>query len=176
MMKERMHSLEAAMADLRPRRVEGVWHRFIADLFKDGADSDQGALEHGGRYNPRREFGALYISESPAACRAEMLRRLGVRARYWHARIKVRVTKALDLTDPSTRDKLGVRQEDLVSDNWALTQDLSRAARRAGFDALVVPSAAGDHHNLVVFKDLLGDDETAETERVDPAPQGPEIL
>ncbi len=36
------------------------------------ADSDQGALEHGGRYNPRREFGALYLPGSPAACRVEM--------------------------------------------------------------------------------------------------------
>ncbi|MGH2373494.1 MAG: RES domain-containing protein [bacterium] len=92
------------MASLRPRRVEGVWHRFIAEPYKEDAGSDQGALEHGGRYNPRREFGALYLSDSPAACRAEMQRRPGVRARYWHARITVRVTKALDLTNPSTRE------------------------------------------------------------------------
>lgn len=109
------------MAGLRPRRVEGVWHRFVAELHKDDADSDQGALEHGGRYNPRREYGALYLSESPAACRAEMLRRPGVRVRYWHARIKVRVAKALDLTDPSTRDKLCILREDLVSNEWGAT-------------------------------------------------------
>ncbi|MGQ0548119.1 MAG: RES domain-containing protein [Armatimonadota bacterium] len=66
-----MLRLEAAMVELRPGRVEGVWHRFVAELYKDDADSDQGALENGGRYNPRREFGALYLSESPAACRAE---------------------------------------------------------------------------------------------------------
>ncbi len=173
MANDRVRRFEAAMADLRPRQVEGVWHRFIAESRKDEADSDQGALEHGGRYNPRREFGALYLSESPAACRAEMQRRPGVRPRYWHARIDVRVIKALDLTDPSTRDKLGILQEDLVSDDWSVTQDLGRAARRAGFDALVVPSAAGGHRNLVVFKDLLADDETAEKEGVDPAPQEP---
>lgn len=39
--------------------------------------------------------------------------------------------------------------------DWSLTPDLARAARRAGFDALIVPSAAGRHHNLVVFKDLM---------------------
>ncbi|MDQ7842112.1 MAG: RES family NAD+ phosphorylase [bacterium] len=161
------------MAGLRPRRVEGVWHRFVAELHKDDADSDQGALEHGGRYNPRREYGALYLSESPAACRAEMLRRPGVRVRYWHARIKVRVAKALDLTDPSTRDKLCILREDLVSNEWGATQDLGRAARRAGFDALIVPSAAGNHHNLVVFTDLLADDETSVPEHVEPAPQEP---
>ena len=167
MTTERVRRLEAAMASLRPRRVEGVWHRFVAELHKDDADTDQGALEHGGRYNPRREFGALYLSESPAACRAEMQRRPGVRARYWHARIKVRVAKALDLTDPSIRDKLSIAEEDLVSDDWTFTQDVGRAARRAGLDALVVPSAAGDHHNLIVFKDLLGESEIVETERVE---------
>jgi len=161
------------MANLWPRRVEGVWHRFVAEPYKDDADSDQGALEHGGRYNPRREFGALYLSESPAACRAEMQRRPGVRLRYWDACIRVRVAKALDLTDPAVRNTLGIRHEDLVSDDWDLTQDVGRAARRAGFDALIVPSAAGTHHNLVVFTDLLSGEETAETERAEPAPQEP---
>src|SRR3989337_1598884 len=142
MTTERVRRLEAAMASLRPRRVEGVWHRFVAELHKDDADTDQGAREQGGRYNPRREFGALYLSESPAACRAEMQRRPGVRARYWHARIKGRVAKALDLTDPSMRDKLSIAEEDLASDDWNFTQDVGRAARRAGLDALVVPSAA----------------------------------
>ncbi|MGH2373495.1 MAG: RES family NAD+ phosphorylase [bacterium] len=68
---------------------------------------------------------------------------------------------------------LDIRQEVLVSNEWGFTQDLGRAARRAGFDALIVPSAAGDHHNLVVFNDLLRDDEIAETERVDRAPSEP---
>lgn len=77
MTTERLRRLETAMADLRPRRVEGAWHRFVAELYKDDAGSDQGALEHGGRYNPRREFGALYLSESPAACHAELQRRPG---------------------------------------------------------------------------------------------------
>jgi len=171
MTTERLRRLEAAMASLRPRRVESVWHRFVAELHKDTTNSDQGALEHGGRYNPRREFGALYLSESPAACRAEMRRRPGVRVQYWHARLKVRVAKALDLTDPVTRDKLGITEQVLVSDDWTMTQDLGRAARRAGFNAIIVPSAAGKHHNLVIFKDLLSGSEVAETERVEPEPR-----
>ena len=100
-----------------------------------------------------------------------MQRRPAVRVRYWHARIKVRVARVFDLTDPSTREKLGIRLEDLVSGEWGITQDLGRAARRAGFNALIVPSAAGSHRNLVIFKDLLGGDETVEPERVDPGPE-----
>lgn len=174
MTTERVRRLEAAMTRLRPRRVEGVWHRFVAERYKDAADSDQGALEHGGRYNPRREFGALYLSESPAACRAEMQRRPGVRVRYWHARVRVRVARALDLTDTDTREKLRVSLREVTADNWDLTHDLGRVARRAGFDALIVPSAVGDHRNLVIFKDLLGESETAQTEQVEPAPQAPD--
>jgi RES domain-containing protein len=174
MTTERVRRLEAVLAHLRPRRVEGVWHRFVAERYKDAADSDQGALEHGGRYNPRREFGALYLSESPDACRVEMQRRPGVRLRYWHARVRVRLARALDLTDPDIREKLRITRDDLTTDNWDLTHDVGRMARRAGFDALIVPSAVGEHRNLVVFKDLLGDSETARTEQVEPGPHEPE--
>lgn len=34
-----------------------------------------GALLYGGRYNPPDEYGALYLSDSPEACAAEMKRR-----------------------------------------------------------------------------------------------------
>lgn len=34
------------MADLRPRRVQGVWHRFVAEPYKDDAGSDRGALDY----------------------------------------------------------------------------------------------------------------------------------
>ena len=44
----------------------------------------------------------------------------------------------------------------------------------AGFDALIVPSAAGDDHNLVIFKDLRGDDETATIERIEPVSEEPQ--
>jgi hypothetical protein len=43
-------------------------------------------------------------------------------------------------------------------------------ARRAGFDGLIVPSAAGDHRNLVVFKALLTEGEAVRTEGIEPAP------
>jgi RES domain-containing protein len=36
-----------------------------------------GALLHGGRYNPPDKYGALYLSDSPEACAAEMKRRPG---------------------------------------------------------------------------------------------------
>lgn len=161
------------MADVRPRKVEGVWHRFIAESHREDADSDRGALEHGGRYNPRGEFGALYLSDTETACRAEMQRRVGIRPRYWHAHIRVRVRKALDLTDASTLDKLGISQASLVFMDWLLPQDIALAARRAGFNALIVPSAAGGHRNVVVFKDLLTGDEAVETDRIAAVPEAP---
>ena len=169
MASERLRRFEAALAGVPPSRVAGVWHRFVAESHKGGADGDQGAFEYGGRYNPRREFGALYLSDSAAACAAEMRRRPGVRTRYWHARIRTVLRRALDLTDAAIRARLRLAEADLVSKDWSLTHDVARAARRAGFDALIVPSAAGRHHNLVVFKDLMSRGETVRMEGIEPA-------
>ena len=42
MTSERGHRLEAELAELRPRRVEGVWHRFVAEPYKDRAPNLSG--------------------------------------------------------------------------------------------------------------------------------------
>jgi len=168
---DRVSRLAAAMAEVRPRQVHGVWHRFVEESYREDADSDRGALDHGGHYNPRGEFGALYLSDTEAACRAEMRHRVGIRPRYWHAQIRVRLQKVLDLTDGSTVQKLGIVPTTLVSLDWLLPQDVARATRAAGFNALIVPSAAGSHRNVVVFKDLLADDEVAETIHVRQIPE-----
>lgn len=39
--------------------------------------------------------------------------------------------------------------------DWTLTQELGRLAREAGFEALLVPSAATPGTNLVLFPDRL---------------------
>ena len=47
----------------------------------------------------------------------------------------------LDLTDPTTRQHLGVDADDLISDDCAITQTIAAAARDAGFDAVLAPAA-----------------------------------
>ena len=126
--------------------------RFAADPL-----SVEGSLQHGGRYNPIGGFGALYCAESRAVCAAE----IGKPAArhpvlpYRLARIRVQLQRVLDLTDASTLTALGLRPEDLTGQDWDATQRLAAQARAAGFEALLVPSAAGPGRNLVVFPDRL---------------------
>jgi RES domain-containing protein len=71
------------------------------------------------------------------------------------ATVKVELQRVLDLTDGAVLQRLGLRPEDLVAPDWALTQELGRLAHEAGFGALLVPSAAIPGTNLVLFPDRL---------------------
>jgi RES domain-containing protein len=66
-----------------------------------------GALLHGGRYNPPDEFGALYLSDSPEACAAEMKRRPRTPRDYVIGEINVKAQKICDLPDPILLDQPG---------------------------------------------------------------------
>lgn len=70
-------------------------------------------------------------------------------------RIRFALHRVLDLTDPATLAALDLRPEDLVGDDWQRTQRLGAQARAAGFEGLLVPSAAGPGDNLVIFPDRL---------------------
>ena len=74
----------------------------------------------------------------------------------------VKLENMLDLTDASTRDKLNVKLEDLVSDDYkkyktpdpspAVTHTLGRYASENGYNGIIAPSArASGGVNLVVF-------------------------
>lgn len=68
---------------------------------------------------------------------------------------EVLLNRVCDLTDPKIRDRLGLQADDLVQDDWSLTQEVATAVRDAGFEAILAPSAAGPHVNLIIFKDRL---------------------
>ena len=116
-----------------------------------------GALLSGGRYNAAEEFGALYLSESPEACAAEVARRPPAPKGYVVGSISVALDKVCDLTDKRLLADLGLTAEELTADRWTDTQVLGALVREAGFEAIIVPSAAGDFDNLVVFMDRLGE-------------------
>ena len=102
-------------------------------------------------------FGAVYCGESRAVCVAEIRKRAAGQPVSPHrlARIRVALHRVLNLTDPATLAALDLRPEDLVGDDWQRTQRLGAQARAAGFEGLLVPSAAGTGHNLVIFPDCL---------------------
>ncbi len=116
----------------------------------------EGALLSGGRYNAAGEFGALYLSETPQVCAAELARRPATPRDYIVASIRVTLGRICDLTDDGLLADLGLTSSQLKADDWTDTQVLGKLAREAGFEAILVPSAAGDFNNLVIFMDRLG--------------------
>lgn len=144
-------------AALPGRSVRGTFFRALLATFATDSLSVQGSLRHGGRYNPLGAFGALYCGGSPEVCAAEIRKRAAGQpvSRYRLARIRVELRRVLDLTDSATLAAMGFRPDDLVGDDWQRTQRLGAQARAAGFEGLLVSSAAGPGHNLVIFPDRL---------------------
>jgi RES domain-containing protein len=116
-----------------------------------------GAFRWGGRYNTQGEFGALYLSKTQKGCAAEMTSRPAHPPDYIVGKIQVKLGKVCDLTDPELLKKLGLSRKQLTAIDWAETQALGDIIRDAdaGFEGIIVPSAAGDFNNLVVFVDRM---------------------
>jgi len=114
-----------------------------------------GALIYGGRYNNAGEFGALYLSKTKKGCVDEITQRPAHPTKYVVGKIKVTLGKVCDLTSPELLKKLKLTKKQLTANDWAETQTLGDLVRKAGFEAMIVPSAAGDFNNLVIFVDRL---------------------
>jgi RES domain-containing protein len=149
-------------------RVAGIDYANQDDLL-----TGDGSLKHGGRYNPKGAFRSIYGSLELDTATAEVLAHHRRQGRpdpeadvfpFVVVSLKVEVTRLLDLTDPAVRRTLKVRLTDLIGD-WqdtqnlgqeALTQAIGRLARAAGFQGLLVPSAAKPREqNIVLFRDKI---------------------
>ncbi len=114
------------------------------------------------RYNPKGEFGVLYLASSPECAWREILKQVGGNAGSLKprvvARFDVKLAACLDLTLPETRAKLDLSLEAILDpSDFLVPQSLARQARRLGFEAIIAPAAVGGGacHNLAVFKDRL---------------------
>lgn len=110
-----------------------------------------------GRYHQPGEPGVWYASSQEQAAWAELFRHFvddGIDPFELRRRVG-RVTvdlDVLDLTEVQVRDHLGIGESDLLSDDYTATQALATAARDAGFDGILAPSAAlPGRQTLVVF-------------------------
>lgn len=130
----------------------------------------EGALRAGGRWHPIGAFRAVYASLDPETALAESLahfRRFGVADRDAMPRtlnaVTVSLQRVLDLTDGAVRRHLVFSQARMLAEEWwvrqaqdeeAITQSLGRAARAAGLEGMIVPSAArAEGRGLVFFPD-----------------------
>ncbi len=149
-----------AFRDLQGRALETTVHRHISSQY-DTLDSS-GSLRAGGRWNPKGEFGALYTALDEETALAELLRlaqRQGLTLDDLAPRdlvdVQVSLTKVLDLTDKKILEQIGVKENEIVSNDVSLCLDISRLAHRAEFEGILAPSATKKGPILVVFPDRL---------------------
>lgn len=124
-----------------------------------------GSLEAGGRFNPPREFGALYTSLEATTAAKEVARGLKQRGvdpdqfpegAWWVYELEVKLEAVLDLTDPDVLRKSGIQRDTLTGSDVNATREIAAQARERGYEALLVPSAAAaNSRNLVIFVDKL---------------------
>lgn len=131
--------------------------------------NDTGSLKRGGRWNIANRYGALYSSTDRKTCVRELEReakRRGLEIEDLQPReivsLKVRIKNVLDLTDHEILSLLGISEEDLISEDYTLTQEISDAARKLGYEAILSPSATGKGKNLNIYLDMLSDDSLIE--------------
>lgn len=120
------------------------------------------SAREGGRFNPQQAFGALYVSLSEATAVRELRRRaarLGVAATDLLPRkllrLRLRLARVLDLCDPAIARAWGLSPEQLRSDELTACQEVGRAARREGYEAIRFPAATGTGDNVAIFLDRL---------------------
>jgi len=110
----------------------------------------------------------MYLSKTRKGCAAEITRRPSYPPKYIVGKIRVKLGKVCDLTDPELLKQLGLSRVQLTADDWAETQILGDLIRDAGFEGIIVPSAAGNFNNLVIFMDRLSAASSIELEETKP--------
>jgi len=134
--------------------------------------SAMGSRTHGGRYNHKGDFEALYVADSQRTALYETRAIYNVSGKVVGVRQAPRVMMSLDyeladivdLRAQTTLDALGIKVNDLKlpwklaqsQNKPILTQRIGAAARAVEIEALLVPSArVSSGTNLVIFTDRL---------------------
>lgn len=156
--------------------ARGSFFRLVKLKYQHTPLSAIGSKDIGGRYNPAKEFEILYaadgaptaLHETNIVVRAPDGRQVTVvTAPYILFTVAYTLQVVVDLTDPQTQLNLGVTPEELKGD-WRLivsskktpiTHRIGRAARAAGVEALIVPSAknSGTTNIAIIIDQLLVD-------------------
>jgi len=167
--------LDKRFAGLLHRAVSlrGTIYRSTAPKYANSADllSGEGSRRNGARWNPIG-VAAVYGSVTPQTALEESL----AHANYYRlpvhsamprtfVAIEFNLAVVVDLTDGRNRQVLAISEQRLVNCDWRaelkhgqapITQEVGRAASRAGLEAIRVRSAADPSgQNLVVFVDNL---------------------
>ncbi|MDP3543898.1 MAG: RES family NAD+ phosphorylase [Elusimicrobiota bacterium] len=161
----------AAIAGLGSISFSDSVYRVVPGALRDKILSTEGNRYYPGRYHAAGETGILYTSLERDLAIRELGRhaaRADLQGGLAAGKIKVKLQKVLDLTQAVVLAKLGLSKEALISPDCSLTQAVSHQARKAGFQGLLVPSAAGSGVNLVVFVNNLAEGCLIEVDAVGP--------
>lgn len=143
--------------------LRGHFFRLVLSVNATAIEETGPSFVGGGRYNPPGEFGALYLSESPALCWNEKMKQYNDRAEaiplQTLGEFDVRISRCLDLTDDNVLKILGLKTEDLTDlFIHSLPRMIGAAAWSLGIEALKVFSCVPVKEakkNIVIFKDHL---------------------
>jgi RES domain-containing protein len=149
------------LSRLTPVPYTGLAYRHMAPRYSDRPLSGEGARQVGGRWNPRG-VAALYLAEGQATVTAE-LRRLAERQQRSLAdflprtliEYELELQAVLNLRDTTTLDAAGLTHSQLRGDDQAPCREMGEAARYAGYEAVIAPSAAGEGTVIAVYIDRL---------------------
>lgn len=151
----------SALAAVRARTLSGLAYRSQAPGYDPR--SGEGARFLGGRFNPPGSFPVLYLCRSRPCIVAELRRRAGREVIGLQGLLprevfeyEVVLHSVLDLTDEDVLHGLNVQRRDVVSPDWSFTQELGRAAKARGFQAILSASATDVGEVLAVFTENLG--------------------
>ncbi len=155
----KLHALRELLPGAPP--PSDTYYRIVNAHYAAEMDEMVHTILYSWRYNPRGEFGVLYLSISPDCAYREKLKQVHSRKQDLPPQVigtfSVNLTGCLDLTNISFLKKLHLSTDQLIdTSDFSLTQIIAREARNSGFEAIIAPSAIGeDCSTLVVFKDRL---------------------
>ena len=156
------------LEELGGQEWEGIVYRHMFASYRPSRMNTLGA-----RWNPR-EVAALYASLERKTVLAEADYRISLepfrpKARRTLYRIRVRLSRVVDLRDPGDLALVGITDAELVADDFTSCQKVGGAAQLLGNDGLLVPSARADGANLVIYPnddhefDVIDSEEISET-------------
>jgi RES domain-containing protein len=153
--------LRHRIRQIKSVRIQGHFFRLVPAIHAEAIEETGPSFAIGGRYNPRGEFGALYLGQSAALCWKEILKFYQGRTEYVPDQVlgefAIDIKECLDLTVPKTLETLGVTLEQITEPaNHYLTRLIGGSAWSLGIEAIKFPSSADPGQFAVaIFRDHL---------------------
>jgi hypothetical protein len=128
----------SALSDLLPGKPpsSSQYFRLVEKDYARQIDETAQTVLRAWRYNPRGEFGVLYLSSQPDCAYREKLKQVFGKKHYLKPQVvgqfAVNLPKCLHLTDTDCLTKLGVTREQLIDpSDFSMTQAIALDSRRS---------------------------------------------